>query len=96
MSRSRAYFEMRIISSCGNIDPLSVFSNSITWVGQLQRVQPSIRNNHGDSVVQMNVLIHDDEVGDVFKGQVVSFVPGSGQLAFGPTVKEMDACHWTE
>ena len=76
MPRSCAYFEMRIISSCGNMAPLSVFSSSISWVGQLLRVQRSIRNGHRESVIQMNVLVQNDEVGNVFKGHMPSFVPG--------------------
>src|SRR5579863_4699047 len=62
--RSRAYFEMRVISFCGNIEPPSVFSSSISWVGQLLLVQQGIRNDHRESEVQMDVLVQDDKVGN--------------------------------
>jgi hypothetical protein len=41
----------------------------------------------------MDVVVQDDEVGNVFEGQVMSFVPVSvGVLA---NSKEVVACHWT-
>jgi hypothetical protein len=44
----------------------------------------------------MYILVQDYEVANVFKRQVTSFVQGSGQLTFGPTVRGMAAYRWTE
>ena len=37
-----------------------------------------------ESAVQMNVLVQDDGVGNVFQRQVASFVPGLDKVEFGP------------
>lgn len=76
MPCSCAYSEMRIISSCGNIEPLSVFSSAITWVGQLQRVRRENKGSEKWGSVQVNVLVQDDRGSDAFEGQVVSFLYG--------------------